>query len=133
MFNKRGTDQTESLELDPEICTSGVKALFNSREKGQYFVAEENDEIIGSLMITYEWSDWRCGTVWWIQSVFVKPAVRGKGVYKGLYNFIKQQVESDKNIRGIRLYVDSSNLKAKVVYTKLDMNGQHYQVFEWMK
>jgi ribosomal protein S18 acetylase RimI-like enzyme len=84
-------------------------------------------------MTTYEWSDWRNGTVIWIQSVYIAPNHRGKGVYKTMYEFIQKMVSDDPDLRGIRLYVDKTNHAAQKVYTNLKMNGEHYQVFEWMK
>jgi ribosomal protein S18 acetylase RimI-like enzyme len=84
-------------------------------------------------MTTFEWSDWRNGTVLWIQSVYVEKAFRGKGVYKMMYAFIRQMVEENADLCGIRLYVDKSNLPAQKVYESLDMNGEHYTVYEWMK
>ena len=125
--------ETENLTLDISTLTQGVKRLFKDSSKGRYYVAEENEEVIGCLMTTYEWSDWRCGTVIWIQSVYINGAHRGKGVYKKLYAHIQQMVEADPDLRGIRLYVDKTNLAAKEVYTRLGVNGDHYQAYEWMK
>ena len=125
--------ETEELELDRAICTAGVNAVFADATRGHYFVAELDGEVVASLMITHEWSDWRNGDVWWIQSVYVTAAARGKGVYKGLYEHIQQIVAADSDIRGIRLYVDRRNTRAQTVYSRLGMNGEHYQVFEWMK
>ena len=84
-------------------------------------------------MTTYEWSDWRNGTTLWIQSVFVDANHRGKGAYKALYAHVKSLVQNDPNYTGIRLYVHKSNEKAKTVYTNLGMNGDHYELYEWMK
>jgi GNAT superfamily N-acetyltransferase len=125
--------ETEDLELDLAICTRGVDAVFADVAKGQYFVAEIDGRVVASLLITYEWSDWRNGVVWWIQSVYVRPEARGQRVYAGLYEHVKQFVQADANIRGIRLYVDKRNARAQAVYAKLGMDGEHYQVFEWMK
>ncbi|HYI13017.1 MAG TPA: GNAT family N-acetyltransferase [Thermoanaerobaculia bacterium] len=125
--------ETEELDLDRDILTRGVEAVFSDPGKGRYFVAESGGRVIGSLMITYEWSDWRNGTVWWIQSVYVIPELRGRGIYAGLYAHIKTLVEPKPEIRGIRLYVDDRNTSAQQVYTRLGMNGEHYKVFEWMK
>jgi len=125
--------ETENLTLDIATLTQGVKRLLKDSTKGRYYVAEENEALIGCLMTTYEWSDWRCGTVIWIQSVYINGSDRGKGVYKKLYLHIQQMVESDPDLRGIRLYVDKTNLAAKEVYTRLGMNGDHYQAYEWMK
>ena len=125
--------ETEDVALDSQVLTLGVLAVFGDPSRGQYYVAERDDRVIGSTLITYEWSDWRNGTVWWIQSVHVLPEARRQGVYGGLYAYLKQLAESDERVRGIRLYVDLRNTRAQVVYAKLGMNGEHYQVFEWMK
>ncbi len=125
--------ETESVTLDDPTCSNGVAAVFETPALGRYFIAEEDGRVVGSLLITYEWSDWRNGTVWWIQSVYIVPDLRGRGVYAGLYRHVQDLVEADPTVRGIRLYVDRRNASAQQVYTKLGMNGEHYQVFEWMK
>jgi GNAT superfamily N-acetyltransferase len=125
--------ETEELDLDREVCTRGVQAVFDDPSRGRYFLAESDGVVIASLMITYEWSDWRNGNVWWIQSVYVRPEFRGQRVYAGLYEHVQRMVQDDESLRGIRLYVDRRNVSAQQVYTRLGMNGEHYQVFEWMK
>jgi GNAT superfamily N-acetyltransferase len=125
--------ETESLELDAEVLTRGVAAVFENPALGRYFVAEQGGSTVASLLITYEWSDWRNGNVWWIQSVYVEPPFRGKGVYAGLYAHVQTLVQADPALRGIRLYVDRRNTPAQEVYRRLGMNGEHYLVFEWMK
>lgn len=125
--------ETEELELDRDTCTRGVEAVFADPNRGRYFVAESEGRVVASLMITYEWSDWRNGVVWWIQSVFVIDELRGQGVYAGLYKHVQSLVSADDSIRGIRLYVDRRNSRAQQVYARLGMNGEHYSVFEWMK
>jgi L-amino acid N-acyltransferase YncA len=125
--------ETENITLNIATLSQGVHKLFKDSTKGRYYVAEENAEVIGCLMTTYEWSDWRCGTVIWIQSVYIAATHRGKGVYKKMYKHIQQMVISDTDLRGIRLYVDKTNKPAQQVYEKLGMNGEHYQVYEWMK
>jgi len=125
--------ETEDIDLDRDVLTLGVHALFADPSRGRYFVAEAEGRAVASLMITYEWSDWRNGMVWWIQSVYVMPEARRRGIYAGLYRHVKELVEADPNVRGIRLYVDRRNTSAQEVYTRLGMNGEHYQVFEWMK
>jgi len=125
--------ETEDLELDRQVCTRGVQAVFRNPSLGQYYVSEKAGEVVGSLLITYEWSDWRDGMVWWIQSVYVTPEARKQGVYAGLYEYVKGLAQADEGVRGIRLYVDQRNTAAQQVYTRLGMNGEHYQVFEWMK
>lgn len=125
--------ETEDVTLPREVTEQGIHAVFADPSKGRYFVAEEEGVVIASLMITYEWSDWRNGTVWWIQSVYVKPEARKRGIYAGLYEHVKAMVEQEPAIRGIRLYVDNRNKPAQEVYARLGMEGEHYRVFEWMK
>lgn len=125
--------ETEGVELDRHVCTKGVQAVFDDRTLGRYFVAESDSNLVASLMTTYEWSDWRNGVVWWIQSVYVRPEFRRRGIYAGLYAHVRQHVDGNDHVRGIRLYVDRRNTAAQEVYTRLGMNGEHYQVFEWMK
>ena len=125
--------ETEDVTLDRTICTNGVAAVFDDPARGRYFVGEAGGKVVASLLITYEWSDWRNGVVWWIQSVYVEPELRGRGVYAGLYEHVKKLALADDNVTGIRLYVDKRNERAQQVYARLGMNGEHYQVFEWMK
>ncbi len=131
-FQQKMAMETENVTLDPDVLAMGLKRLFEDPAKGKYYVAEQNEEVIGCLMTTFEWSEWRCGNVLWIQSVYVKPAYRGKRVFKKMYEHIKSLVTPQSEYRGIRLYVDQSNKAAQEVYQKLGMNGEHYQVFEWM-
>ena len=132
-FQLQMARETEDILLDKDTVTEGVDAVFRDPAKGIYFVAILETEVIASLLITYEWSDWRNGNVWWIQSVFVAPDARGKGAFKALYEHIKANVVGDGDLRGIRLYVERGNHRAQEVYRKLGMDGDHYQVFEWMK
>ena len=125
--------ETEGIELDRPTCERGVEAVFDDSSLGRYFVAEIEGLVVASLMITYEWSDWRAGTVWWIQSVFVEPGFRQRGIYAGLYEHVRLIFADDASVRGVRLYVDRSNDRAQAVYRRLGMNGDHYLVFEWMK
>jgi GNAT superfamily N-acetyltransferase len=125
--------ETEDFALDRDTCTHGVGAVFADSSLGRYFVAESEVGLIASLMITPEWSDWRNGVVWWIQSVYVRPDHRRRGAYAGLYEHVKRIAESIETIKGIRLYVDKRNAPAQEVYRRMGMNGEHYQVFEWMK
>ncbi len=125
--------ETESLTLDKSTVLKGVKAVFELPAKGQYFVAVDKNKVVGSLMITYEWSDWRNQWVWWIQSVYILPAFRGKKIFTQMYNHIKMLVINNDDVSGIRLYVDLTNSNARKVYQSLGMNGEHYQLFEWMK
>lgn len=125
--------ESENLHLDKDILQQGILSVLNDKTKGSYFVVEDESTLIASLLITYEWSDWRNKMVWWIQSVFVVPEFRQKGVFKKLYNHIQAIVENDDTICGLRLYVDKQNIRAQNVYRNIGMNGEHYQVFEWMK
>jgi ribosomal protein S18 acetylase RimI-like enzyme len=124
--------ETEGINLDEAVITSGVKAVFDDLSKGVYFIVKDGDKAIASNLITYEWSDWRNRNIWWIQSVYVRPEYRKQGVFKTLYNHLKEQVELN-NIGGLRLYVDKTNTRANEVYTRLGMDGEHYDYFEWMK
>src|SRR5271170_5240238 len=124
--------ETENITLEISSLSLGVQRMFKDSTKGRYYVTEENGEVIGCLMTTYEWSDWRNGTVLWVQSVYVPNEHRGKGVYKKMYNHIRQLVEGDPDLKGIRLYVDKTNEVAQETYTKVGMNGEHYTVYEWM-
>lgn len=132
-FQLKMAIETENITLEISTLTEGVNKLFKDPTKGKYYVAVDGNEVIGCLMTTYEWSDWRCGTVLWIQSVYIAAPHRGKGIYKKMYTFIHQMVNTDPDLRGIRLYVDKTNAAAKEVYKKLGMNGEHYQMYEWMK
>lgn len=125
--------ETENLELDRSTVEKGVKAVFADESKGNYYIAESDEQVVGSLMTTYEWSDWRNGRVLWIQSVFVDKMHRGKGIYRRLYEYVKEIVKNDDtDFRGIRLYVDKTNISAQKVYAKMGMENHHYEMYEWM-
>lgn len=132
-FQQAMARETESVELDPPVVTRGVQAVFDQPARGRYFIAEAAGEVIASLLITYEWSDWRDGNVWWIQSVYVRPEHRRRGVYARMYDEVRAAAMRDDGVRGIRLYVDRRNTSAQDVYRRCGMNGEHYLVFEWMK
>ena len=125
--------ETENLTLDPDKVAKGVAAVFDKPSRGFYYVAEDKDKIAGCLLTTFEWSDWRNGTVLWIQSVYVLPDYRRQGIYAALYRYVKNLVENDPDLFGIRLYADISNTVAHKAYIKMGMNGDHYKTFEWMK
>ena len=131
-FNLKMALETEDLVLPPEKLLPGIEAALLDSNKGIYFVAERDNQVVGSLMITREWSDWRNEWVAWIQSVYVKKEYRRQGIYSVLYNHIKKMTLTGK-YAGIRLYVDKSNTKAQKAYSALGMNGEHYQLFEWMR
>lgn len=131
-FQQKMAMETESVQLDATVLAEGLNQLFKDPAKGKYYVAQDDEEVVGCMMITYEWSEWRCGNVLWIQSVYIKPSHRGKGVFKKMYEHIQSLVTPESGYRGIRLYVDKTNAAAQKVYEKLGMNGEHYQVYEWM-
>lgn len=125
--------ETEHFKLDLPTVLKGVEAVLKNNNLGTYYVATVENEVVGSLLTTYEWSDWRNGTVLWIQSVYIDSRYRKQGIYGRLYSHIKSLVASDKTLKGIRLYVDESNAAAREVYSRLAMDGEHYRVFEWIK
>ncbi len=125
--------ESEKFLLDRDTILNGVLAVFEDKNKGRYYVATDAGKVVASLLITYEWSDWRNSWVWWIQSVYVLPEYRRKGVFSAMYKFIKKKVELDNSVAGIRLYVDKANKKAISTYKKLGMTDEHYDFFEWMK
>jgi len=125
--------ETEDLELDKTILTAGVEAVFNDPNKGQYYVAETETKVVASLLTTFEWSDWRNGTVLWIQSVFVSPEYRRTGIYSKMYEHIRSIVETSNDLKGIRLYAEKTNHTAHLTYEKAGMNADHYQLYEWLK
>ena len=131
-FNQAMALETEGKHLDAAILQSGVEAVFTNQDKGFYVVAEDNGQIIGGLMITFEWSDWRNKWFWWIQSVYILPEARGRKIYSHLYNFVKEKARTQTDICGFRLYVERENAHAQKVYEKLGMSGSHYLMYEEM-
>jgi GNAT superfamily N-acetyltransferase len=131
-FQKKMAWETEEMTLIPEVISKGVKAVFDDTCRGQYWVAEDKDGIIASLLITHEWSDWRNCNIWWFQSVYVLPGFRRSGVFKSMYQYIKNEAEKT-GVGGLRLYVETNNLKAQYTYEALGMKSEHYKMFEWMK
>ncbi len=125
--------ETEKVKLDENTIRLGVQNVFKNPNLGRYYVAKANNLIVASLLITYEWSDWRNSIVLWIQSVYVIPKYRKRGVFRKMYENIKQQVERDNEIAGIRLYMVHNNRIAAHVYEKLGMDGNRYRLFEWLK
>jgi len=125
--------ETENFKLNYETVNKGVSKVFECEGHGNYYVAEVNNEVVASLLTTYEWSDWRNGTVLWIQSVYVMKEFRRQGIYAKMYKYITDMVANDNLLCGIRLYVDKTNSIAQEVYKNMGMNGEHYRVYEWMK
>ena len=125
--------ETEQLQLNEPTVVKGVAAVFAERAKGTYYVAETEGKVVGSLLTTFEWSDWRNGTVLWIQSVYVRPEYRKRSIFSKLYKHIQENVALNNDLRGIRLYADKTNTSAHGVYEHLGMTAEHYQMYEWMK
>jgi GNAT superfamily N-acetyltransferase len=125
--------ETENLSLDRPTVEKGVAAVFQNPSLGDYYVVEADGLVIASLLTTFEWSDWRNGTVLWIQSVYVRKEWRGQGVFTCLYQHIRKHVETSETLRGIRLYADKTNTGAHAVYEKMGMSAEHYQLYEWLK
>ena len=129
--NNRATAQeTEGRILDPTIAWRGVIALFDKPSRGFYVLAELEGQVIGQCMITYEWSDWRCGNFWWIQSVYVLPEYRKKGIFTLIFNEIYRLAREQPQVAGLRLYVDRDNSSAMMVYASVGMHEARYVLFE---
>ena len=128
-FNQAMALETEGKRLDTQTLQSGVAAVFDDEKKGFYVVAEEDAKIVGGLMVTFEWSDWRNGWFWWIQSVYILPDFRGRGIYRRLYDFVKESARARGNVCGFRLYVEKENTGAQKVYEKLGMEETYYLMY----
>ncbi|MBD3290542.1 GNAT family N-acetyltransferase [candidate division KSB1 bacterium] len=129
-FNIAMAKETEDKALPLEKITAGVMRLLEKPEHGFYLLAEKEGQIAGSLMITYEWSDWRDGLFWWIQSVYVKPEFRRTGIYRSLYTHVKMLAEKDGTVCGFRLYVEKENFIAQKTYRSLGMQKTNYIIYE---
>lgn len=129
-FNIRMAKETEGIKLDSDTVFKGVVHLIENPKNGFYLIAEKQAEILGSLMITTEWSDWRNGDFWWIQSVYVKPEGRRKGIYSYLYKEVQNMARLKGDVCGIRLYVEQNNLTAQKAYESLGMKASHYKVYQ---
>ena len=123
--------ETEALSLDFETARRGVLAMFDDPDKGSYRVACRGETLVGQLMLTTEWSDWRCGYWWWIQSVYVLPEARRSGVYRALHRSVLVDAARARDVRGVRLYVEQDNARAQRTYEALGMKRARYLVFEW--
>lgn len=129
-FNQQIALETEDLALEWERVLSGVSALLKDPNKGFYVIALEQDDIVGQLAVTYEWSDWRNANFWWIQSVYVRSDRRRRAIYSQLHQHIKQLAENDPGVCGLRLYVEEENEVAQSVYHTLGMKRSYYHIME---
>lgn len=129
-FNALLAAETEQITLDPDRLHKGVEALLRDSAKGFYVLAKQDNAVVGQLMITYEWSDWRNGVFWWIQSVYVEKTARGTGVFKALFEYIHTLATSRPDVCGLRLYVEKKNTRAKQTYERLAMHSSHYEMYE---
>jgi GNAT superfamily N-acetyltransferase len=122
--------ETEHLSLNLDRLRDGVHALFEQPGRGVYYIAEFDAQRAGQMMITYEWSDWRNGLFWWIQSVYVEPRSRSRGVFKVIYRHVEDLARKTPGVCGLRLYVENSNSRAQEIYERLGMQCTAYQMFE---
>ncbi len=129
-FNQAMAWETEQKNLDEAVLAAGVGAVLENPEHGFYLVAEQDGVIAAGLMVTYEWSDWRNGQFWWVQSVYVLPDFRRHGLYSALYDKVKQLASEQGDVPGIRLYVEKDNQAAQSTYIKNGMQESHYLMFE---
>ncbi len=124
--------ETEGVTLDLNIVKKGIAAVFEEPHLGTFYVCTLNNNVVGSLMLLTEWSEWRNGTVWWIHSLYIQPNSRGNKLFSGFFNYLRSLGQSTHGVRGLRLYVDNRNTSAQRIYSHLGMNGDHYRVFETM-
>jgi GNAT superfamily N-acetyltransferase len=132
-FNINMAQETEGVELIPEVIGAGVRTMIDNPQMGFYLVVELDNGIQASLMVTNEWSDWRNGMFWWIQSVYVRPQYRRQGLYRELYARVKELAEQEPAVCGFRLYVERDNRNAQTTYASLDMVETEYRLFEELK
>ncbi len=130
-FNAALAWETEHKRLRPEVLTAGVRAVFDEPTRGFYTVATDaNGAIVGQMMVTFEWSDWRNGWFWWVQSVYVRSDARRGGVFRSLYREVQNQAAADRTVIGIRLYVEHENARARKTYAALGMTETTYGLME---
>jgi GNAT superfamily N-acetyltransferase len=129
-FNAAMAWETEEKKLDLPTVTRGVQGVLANAANGFYVVATSDKEVVGALLVTYEWSDWRCGRYWWVQSVYVRPEFRRRGVFRELYRFVKAKAQSDSHARGLRLYVEKANHDAQRCYSEIGLDEIPYKMYE---
>jgi GNAT superfamily N-acetyltransferase len=122
--------ETEHRQLDPSTIRRGIRAVLDDADYGFYVVAEEDGQVVGCLLITFEWSDWRSALFWWIQSLYVRPPFRRRGVFTQLHDFVKAQALQHPEICGLRLYVERSNHVAQRAYDQIGMKPTTYRMYE---
>ena len=129
-FNSAMARETENKSLDPERVLAGVRSMIDNPSRGFYRLAvNRNDEVLACLMVTFEWSDWRNATFWWVQSVYVKPDARRRGLYSRLYQAVRREAQASDSC-GIRLYVEKENQSAQNTYQNLGMEACDYLMYE---
>ncbi|MGB5257254.1 MAG: GNAT family N-acetyltransferase [Woeseiaceae bacterium] len=131
-YNSRMAEETEGRALESELIGPGVAEVLADKSKGRYWVAESEGAIVGQLMVTYEWSDWRNAMFWWIQSVYVPLEHRRKGVFSALYRHVESLAAAEPGVCGLRLYVEHGNERAQQTYEALGMGKTSYLVMESM-
>ncbi len=129
-YNQALAHETEALELDRDVLRSGVERAFDHQHLCWYFVAEMEGKVVGQTLITYEWSDWRDGLIWWMQSVYVHSDYRKRGVFQSIYKHIESLAQKDPQARAIRLYVKDDNDKGMSAYRRAGMTDSGYVVYE---
>jgi ribosomal protein S18 acetylase RimI-like enzyme len=129
-FNRRLAEESEGKKLDPALLKAGVAQALADSNKALYFLAEDGGAVVGQIMITTEWSDWRNGWFWWIQSVYVRPEARRRGVFRALFEHVSNVARQDPTVIGLRLYVDEDNHAAQETYRSLGMVETSYFVLE---
>ncbi len=129
-FNLRMAQETEGRQLVPDVLAAGVRAVVDDPRLGFYLVAEVGGVVAGALMVTTEWSDWRNGTFWWVQSVYVAPDFRRRGLFKALYGEVRERARNTPRICGCRLYVHQDNAAALATYGRLGLQATHYKLLE---
>jgi len=132
-FNSRLAEETEGKSLDQSLIRRGVTALLADATKGRYLLAVIDNEAVGQIMVTYEWSDWRNGMFWWIGSVYVSAKHRRSGIFSSMFRHVQSLVEADPEACGIRLYVENRNRRAQDTYRNLGMTEPGYKVMEWVR
>ena len=128
-FNAAMAQETEAKTLDPQVLRAGVAAVLAESRRGFYLIAEQAGEVAGCLMITYEWSDWRNGDWWWLQSVYVRPQHRRGGVFRALYAHVERLATTRDDVVGVRLYVERDNRRAQQTYQALGMREDQYRMY----